>query len=250
MLRGLLLVLLLCTLPAGEDGGASRAAASEVLRVLVLDDVPPMSYRDASGQLTGFSVEIARALCREIQANCQFDVKALDQAVQSVAQGRADMAAVGLFDKPGQDSKLLLSKPYYRSLSLWLARPDVEPGAAGVLAAVVAGSAQERHARSRGWSVHAVRSAGAVRDALLAGAAQAALLPMESALDMQKKRTFRHLGLAPTVYSSTELSGEAAIGISPLRPALREEIDGALERIKRNGTYDRINSRFLPFRVS
>ncbi len=250
MLRGLLLVLLLCTLPAGQDGGASRAASSEALRVLVLDDAPPMSYRDASGQLTGFSVEIARALCREIGATCLFDVKALGQAVQTVAEGRADLAAVGIFDKPEQYSKLLLSKPYYRSLSLWLARPDIEPGAAGVLAAVVSGSAQERYARQRGWSVHAVRSAGAVREALTAGTVQAALVPMESALDMQKNRSFRHLGLTPTVYSSAELSGEAMIGISPLRPALREEIDGALDRIKRNGTYDRINSRFLPFRVS
>jgi ABC-type amino acid transport substrate-binding protein len=31
---------------------------------------------------------------------------------------------------------------------------------------------------------------------------------------------------------------------------LKEQIDAALDRIKRNGTYDRINSRFLPFRVN
>ena len=37
---------------------------------------------------------------------------------------------------------------------------------------------------------------------------------------------------------------------SPRRPELKHEINTALERIKRNGTYDRINSRFLPFRVS
>jgi ABC-type amino acid transport substrate-binding protein len=47
-----------------------------------------------------------------------------------------------------------------------------------------------------------------------------------------------------------ELAGDLAFGISPRRPELKEEIDAALDRIKRNGTYDRINSRFLPFRVS
>src|SRR6185369_515514 len=48
----------------------------------------------------------------------------------------------------------------------------------------------------------------------------------------------------------TELGGEAAFGISPRRPELKEQIDGALDRIKRNGKYDHVNSKFLPFRVN
>lgn len=44
-----------------------------------------------------------------------------------------------------------------------------------------------------------------------------------------------------------ELGGDASFGITSRRPALKEQIDAALDRIKRNGTYDRINSRFLPF---
>ena len=47
-----------------------------------------------------------------------------------------------------------------------------------------------------------------------------------------------------------ELGDDVSFGISPRRPELKHEINTALERIKRNGTYDRINSRFLPFRVS
>lgn len=49
--------------------------------------------------------------------------------------------------------------------------------------------------------------------------------------------------------ASGELSG-FSLGIAPRRPELKEQIDAALERIKRNGTYDRINSQFLPFRVN
>lgn len=250
MVRGWLLLLVFCILPAGWGAGASRASENTTVRVLVLDDAPPMSYRDAAGQLTGFSVEIVRALCKEIGASCLFEAKTLDLAVESVARGRADMAAVGLFGIPDQPGKLLLSKPYYRSLSLWLARPDVAPGTFGLKVAVVSGSAQEFFGRSRGWSVLSLRGDVAVREELFSGAAQAALVPMESALDMQKNKAFRRPGLIPTVFSSAELSGDVSLGISPLRPVLREEIDAALERIKRNGTYDRINSRFLPFRVS
>ena len=63
-------------------------------------------------------------------------------------------------------------------------------------------------------------------------------------------QAFRRLGLAPTVLRAPELGGDVSFSISPRRPELRQEINMALERIKRNGAYDRINSRFLPFRVS
>jgi ABC-type amino acid transport substrate-binding protein len=76
------------------------------------------------------------------------------------------------------------------------------------------------------------------------------MAPMISALNLQKSPAFRQLDLVPVVLHIPDLAGEVAFGISPRRPELKEEIDAALDRIKRNGTYDRINSRFLPFRVS
>jgi ABC-type amino acid transport substrate-binding protein len=65
-----------------------------------------------------------------------------------------------------------------------------------------------------------------------------------------KKPEFQQLELKSSVMNEAELSGDASFGISPRRPELKEQIDAALERIKRNGTYDRINSQFLPFRVN
>ena len=61
MSRAALVFLLCCALPASLGSGA-LAADEPALRVLVLDNAPPMSFRDESGQLTGFSVEIARAV--------------------------------------------------------------------------------------------------------------------------------------------------------------------------------------------
>jgi len=250
MLRGLLLSLLCFFVPAAGMSGGRAHAAEPALRVVVLENSPPMSYRDETGQLTGFSVEIARALCQEIRASCVFDVAAQEALLDTVAQGKADIAAAAVFANPDRRGKLLFAKPYYRSLSLWLGRPDVMPGRAGVRVAVVQGSAQEDYARKQGWAIHEVRSNGELAGSLVGGEAQAALVPMTSALQLQKNDPFRRLGLAPTVLRAPELSGDASFGISPRRPGLREEIDAALDRIKRNGTYDRINSRFLPFRVS
>src|SRR5574343_333622 len=240
-----LLLLLGFLLPVGVF-----AAPGQVLRVLVLDDAPPLSYRDQSGQLTGFNVEIVRALCREIQASCQFEVTTQGAVVDAVAEGKADIAGVGLQQTPERQGKLIFAKAHYRSQLLWLAQRGVQPGQPGLRVAVVGGSEQESYARRQGWATHEVATYGELGAPVLAGQAQAIMVPMVSALNLQKSEAFRQLDLVPVVMRIPELASDAAFGISPRRPGLKEEIDAALDRIKRNGTYDRINSRFLPFRVS
>ena len=103
-----------------------------------------MSYRKADGQLTGFSVEIARALCDEMQVRCEFRVTTLARVVDAVASGELDIGAVSLLDTPERRARILLAQSHSRSLSLWFARPGVAPGAPGVRVAVVKGSAQGR----------------------------------------------------------------------------------------------------------
>lgn len=247
MSRFFMFFLIALIFPAWSGAEGVRPVA---LRVLVPEDAAPMAYRDKAGRLTGFSVEIARAVCDEIGATCYFDVASQHELLERLLQGKADMAASGVFETPEQRGRLLQANPYYRSLSLWLGEADVPPGRSGLQVAVVQGSVQEDYARRRGWKIRPVHSSGELTRSLIGGEAQAALVPMIVALHMQKSDAFRRLGLAPTVLRAPELGGDISFGISPRRPELRNEINMALERIKRNGTYDRINSRFLPFRVS
>jgi len=249
MSRSALVFLLCCALPAGLGNGV-LAADQPALRVLVLDNAPPLSFRDESGQLTGFSVEIARAVCSEMHVNCAFDVVTQSALLSTMSQGKADIAAVDLIETPENHARMLFAKPYFRSVSLWLARPGVNPGQPGVRVAVVGGSAQEAYGRKQGWEMHPVATHGELATPLISGEALAVLVPMISGISLQKNEAFRQLGLATTVLQAPDLGGDASFGISPYRPELQKEINAALDRIKRNGTYDRINSRFLPFRVS
>ena len=80
--------------------GMAAHAADQPLRVAVLENSPPMSFRDADGRLTGFSVEIARALCEEMRVRCEFQVTLLGQLLDALAGGEFDIAAVSLLDTP------------------------------------------------------------------------------------------------------------------------------------------------------
>jgi len=228
----------------------AQARDEKALRVAVLENAPPMAFRDANGELTGFSVTIMRALCEEMGVVCSYQVTTLDRVIDDVAGGEVDVAAVSLLDTPERRARVIFSKPYFRSVTLWFALPGIKPGQAGVRVAVVRGSAQERFARTKGWQTVGVRTNGELAEPLTAGVAQAAIIPMNTGLNLMKMPAFQQLGLVSTVMTEPELGGDASFGISPRRPALKEQIDAALDRIKRNGTYDRINSQFLPFRVN
>lgn len=227
-----------------------QAAGERVLRVAVLDNSPPMAYRDEHGELTGFSIGIIQAICEEMHAKCLLQVISLDQTLDVLANGEADIAAISLLDTPERRRRILFAKPYFRSVSLWFAKPGIVPGNPAARVAVVSGSAQERFALARHWPVHPVRSNVELLAPLRAGQANAAIVPMSSGLNLVKQPEMSALALSTTVMNEPELGGDASFGISPRRAELKEEIDAALERIKRNGAYDRINSRFLPFRIN
>lgn len=221
--------------------------AERVLKVGVIHHSPPMSYVDASGGLTGFNVEVMRELCKELAARCETVVLTLDRVVDTVAAGEVDFAAVSLLVTPERRARLLLTKPYYRSISVWFARPGVKPGEARV--AVVKGGIQARYAQARGWAQLPFDNHEAIFGALATGQAQATLLPMANAVALQQDPRMSAQGLASTVVQDPELAGDAALGVNPRDRALLDKLNDAIDEIKRDGRFDRINTRFIPFRL-
>lgn len=225
------------------------SAQPAFLKVAVLDDAPPMAYRDAAGNLTGFSTVLARALCEEMKATCEFHVTRLDYIVDDLVTGGFDLAAVGLLNTPERRRKILLSQPFYRSITLWFGRSGVKPGQPGVRVSTFRGSAQERCAKARGWDTVSAQTDSQMIEQLSAGVTHGMIAPLMTSFNLQKNPQFLRLDLAPTVLHAPELEGDASFGISPRRPDIKEALDRALETIRQNGTYDRINTQFLPFRV-
>ena len=235
--------LVSCQLAAGA------AAESRPLKVAVLEAAPPLGYRDASGQLTGFATGIARALCVEIGSYCEFEVTRLESSVDGLAAGQFDFAAIGLLNTPERSQKVLFTKPIYRSVTLWVGRPGKQPGDPDTRISVFRGSAQESYAKRQQWQMIGASNETEMIEQLAAGVAHGAIVPLMTSLNMQRNPIFQQLGLEVTILQQPELAGNASFAINPRRGALKAQLDGALDSIKRKGIYDRINSEFLPFRV-
>lgn len=241
------LIALACwSIPAWAD---EPPTSDRPLRMAVVGHAPPMSYTSERGVLTGFNVELGRALCATLQSRCEIVPVPLGDIVSAVATGKVDFAVSSLLATPERRQQVLFTKPYYRSLSAWLARPGVEPGASNVTVAVVKGSAQARYARAQRWKTLDLPLHSEMPDALSAGRAQAVLLPMLTAWALSQDPRVVAWGGVFQVYAAADISGDVSISVSPLRPELVERLNQAIDQVKRDGRFDRIASEFLPFKL-
>lgn len=239
-----LLAFLLCL-----AASCPALAGERLLRVAVLTNSPPMSYVDGAGNMAGFHVGMARAMCEVIEARCEMSIVSLERVVDAVAAGEFDFGAVGLLDTPERRAKILFTKAYYHSNSAWVGHPGFEPGGPGVRVAAVAGSAQYRFARSQGWKAVAVSHHSEFSGLLAKKEVDAILAPMTTALTLRLDKSLSQLGLVTTFMRQPELSGDVYMIVNPKNPELRDSLDKAIDRVKRDGRFDRLNTEYLPFRL-
>jgi ABC-type amino acid transport substrate-binding protein len=55
--------------------------------------------------------------------------------------------------------------------------------------------------------------------------------------------------IGPSILPAPQLGGDVAFSISPQRPELQKRIDAAIDAVKSDGRFDRINTKYLPFRL-
>ena len=60
------------------------------LRVLTEADYPPFNYYDEEARLTGFNVDLARAICRELSVDCDINTAEWSTLVPSLKNNEAD----------------------------------------------------------------------------------------------------------------------------------------------------------------
>ena len=93
-------------LPAGAE-----KAAPAVLRVGLEDHYPPMAFTDAQGKHTGFDRDMAEALCRQIDARCEFVIEPFDDLLQKMISGGLDVMIAGLAALPERRQYMEFTEP-------------------------------------------------------------------------------------------------------------------------------------------
>lgn len=125
----------------------------ETIRFLASDDFPPFSFRDGTGRLTGFNIDLARAICEEMNAACSLRIKSFDALVPALVREEGDAIIAGLAQTEANVKTLRFSDRYLGLPARFavLKGKDVDPtpeGLAGTRISVVGGTDHEAFLRT------------------------------------------------------------------------------------------------------
>jgi polar amino acid transport system substrate-binding protein len=244
-------------LPYHVDPGARdvvpNLAAVPTIRFLTTADYPPFNFRDQNGELVGFNVDLARALCAELKIACTVQAWPWEQASKALEDNQGDALIAGLAITPENGALFDFSQIYLmmpgRFVTPVAAAQDFDPFSLdGRKVAVRKGSTHEEFMRRYLPAAQLVAFDGefAALDALEKG-------EVDAYFGDALRASFwlnTHIGccdFAGEPYFRPDLFGEGlAVALPPGHDAVRQAIDYGLTRLKRSGVYDELYLRWFP----
>ncbi|HEJ9095151.1 TPA: arginine ABC transporter substrate-binding protein [Serratia odorifera] len=103
-------------------GISVSATAAETIRFATEASYPPFEFVGADNKIQGFDVDLANAMCKEMQATCTFTNQAFDSLIPSLKFKRFDAVMAGMDITPEREKQVLFTKPYYDNSALFIAQ--------------------------------------------------------------------------------------------------------------------------------
>ena len=226
---------------------ATLSAASAVaadLEICVEGAYPPFSQMSNSGEVVGFDIDIARALCDEMGKSCEMVVTEWDAIIPALEEGKCDAIVASMSITEERRQRIDFTERYYQ---------DTPEGLAGKRVCVQRGTIHQDYLEGEFPGVDLVGyptqdevflDLGSGRcDAILADS----MAIQDGFLATESGEGFAFFGGAHTnpVYFGTG----AGIGVRKADTELRDALSAAIAAIRANGVYQEINDRYFAFDI-
>ena len=229
------------------------------IRFLTDSDFPPFNYFDEDNTLTGFNVDVARAICLELDAACDIQVRPWAGLLPALAKGEAEAVIASHSATPNALKVADFTDRYYFTPARFAgkrstAQIDATPeGLEGKKIAVAKGTAHEAYVRAffRDSAIRPFETVELARDALVVGAVDLLFddgISLAFWLSGTASRACCEFKGGP--FAEPKYFGDG-IGIAVKRDdvQLKAMINGALKRLRESGRYEELLLRYFPLRV-
>ena len=99
---------------------ASVAASAQELTFAMEPSYPPFETTNEKGEIIGFDVDVANAICKEIQATCKFKGEAFDALIPNLKAKRFDASISAIDITDARAKQVLFSDAYYDSTASYV----------------------------------------------------------------------------------------------------------------------------------
>lgn len=248
-------IVALTALAALLAGGAAQA---ETIRFGIDGNYPPFAKQGPDGKLEGFDVDIAYALCNAMKVTCQIVPQDWDGLIPALNANKFDAILSSMSITDERKKAVDFTNKYYNVPSRLIAKagtnvtPDVFKGKKiGVLRA----STQEKYAKdSWGKSGSQVVSYGKAPEAFLdltSGRVAAVLVDATvGETDFLKSPRGKGYAFVGPSYADSKYFGYGqGIAVKKGNNALRERLNKAIDQIRKDGSYKKVEAKYFSFDV-
>ncbi len=250
---------------AAQESAASEAADGErltrrvALRFLTTSEFPPFNFYDEDGILTGFNVDLARAICLELDVTCEVFEKSWEQLFPALQRKEADAVIAGHVVSAQSLEKVGFTDRYFHTPGRFASRRqarDLEAtpeGLEGKRIAVASGTAHEAFLRTyfRGSRILAYDNPEIAREALKAGEVDAVFGDAVSlSFWINGTASEQCCDFKGGAFLEPRFFGDGiAIAVAKDDRQLKAELDAALASVRQSGRFSELVTRYFPYRL-
>ncbi|MFO7706192.1 MAG: ABC transporter substrate-binding protein [Halopseudomonas sp.] len=231
----------------------SAPALADELRIGTEGAYPPFNLIDQSGEVVGFDIDIAKALCEKMEAECSVVTSDWDGIIPALNTRRFDFLVASMSITEERQQAVDFTEPYYTNKLQFVApkKSDFKTDEASLKGKTIGA---QRATIAGQWLED---NMGDVVNVRLYDTQENAYLDMNSGrIDGVLADNFvQYEWLQSDAGANFEFKGEPVfdndkIGIAVRKgDPLRERLNKALQEIVDDGTYAEINKKYFPFSI-
>ncbi|WP_011608406.1 transporter substrate-binding domain-containing protein [Histophilus somni] len=236
--------LLLATMLAGATIGAN----AQDITFAMEPSYPPFELTNEKGEIIGFDVDIANAICKEIQANCSFKAQAFDALIPSLIKGRGGFdAAISAIDiTEARAKQVAFTDSYYESSASFIALKGKADLTTAKVVGVQNGTTYQQYVNKESKQYQS-KSYASLQDAILDlknGRIDLIFGDTDVLRDMfDKNPELQFVG--ERVTDKRYFNNGLGIAVNKKNTALVEQLNKGISAIKANGEYQKIYDKWM-----
>jgi lysine-arginine-ornithine-binding protein len=234
-----------------------RAEAQELpdpLRIATEGAYAPFNYLDENGKPQGFEVDLADALCKNLNANCEIVVQEWDGIIPGLLAGKYDAVMASLYITDERRERIAFSDKYYKVPARFVvpssSKMDITPeGMEGVAVGTQRATSFERFMRDEFPGID-LRVYATIEEAYLdlaAGRVDAIMGDVvavtQGFLDKPEGKGFEFRG--PDYTGEKWFGYGAGVGVRKDQQYIADAFSAAIRQIREDGTYQTISQKWF-----